>query len=95
MSLYAFAHALAVGSLWMIGAVVALMVYAEVWGWLTRRDSAEFWRRREPDEMYRHAPHYNRRVESHLRIVRGEYPPQTEGWESEAFALDAGTRPAA
>ena len=37
--------------------------------------------------------HYNRMNESHLRLVRGEYPPQSEGWESQAFSLDFTPRP--
>ena len=45
----------------------------------------------EPDNT----SHYNTLRESHLRLVRGEYPPQSEGWDSQAFALDTDPRPAA
>lgn len=85
MTLYTFLHALAVGSLWTIGGVVVLLCAAIAWGWMMKRDPAEFWDRRRMDTeaTYQHAPQHNRYTDSHLQIVKdGCYP------DEQPFGLD-------
>lgn len=88
--MYTILHAVAVASLWMIVGVVVLLVGAEVWGWLNKRDPAEFWMQRERDtqEAAEFAPYRNRDTESALPTIRGDY----DSLESRPFMLDVDPR---
>lgn len=59
--MYAILHSLAVASLYLIGGTLVLIAGAHVWGWLTKRDPAEFWdsRRMQTEEVQQHAPYRN------------------------------------